>query len=197
MPRLAADVWVSVGIYLCLAFFTLFLIRRVCCPVLAPRKWAAAMLEIFPAALIVVTPAKPESENREKTVVRFDDVVERIHVEEVSLPYEAFRCHASTRTVAAAGLTLQSVIVVVDNASRNLNTAFLEVVEQDGQVRYASPRFVHFDSATFVSEGESIDGELVIISHDGNPYEWDVFYLLPYSSQTPDNRRVDNQRLKE
>ena len=60
------------------------------------------MLAIYPAALIVVTPAKPESENREKTVVRFDDVVERIHVEEVSLPYEAFRCHASTRTVTAA-----------------------------------------------------------------------------------------------
>ena len=36
MPRLAADVWVSVGIYLCLAFFTLFLIRRVCRPVPAP-----------------------------------------------------------------------------------------------------------------------------------------------------------------
>lgn len=197
MPRLPSGVWESVDIYLCLAFFTLFLIRRLCRPLPPTRKWAAAMLAIYPAALIVVSPAKTESETQEKTVVRFSDVVERIHVEEVSLPYDAFRCHASTRTVAAAGLTIQSVYVVVYRASRNLNTAFLEVVEKDGQIRYAMPRSVHFDSATFVSEGDAIDGELVIISHDGNPYAWDVFYLLPSSSQTPDNRRVENQESRE
>ena len=155
------------------------------------------MLAIYPAALIVVTPAKPESENREKTVVRFDDVVEHIHIEGVSLPYEAFRCHASTRTVAAAGLTLQSVFVVVDYASRNLNTAFLEVVEQDGQVRYASPRSVHIDGVPLESKGETMDGRLVIISNDSEPYDWGVFYLLPSASQTPSNRRVENQESRE
>ena len=197
MQRLPPAVWVSIGIYLCLAFFTLVLIWRLCRPLPPTRKWAAAMLAIYPAALIVVTPTVPESENRDPPVVRFSDVVEQIHIEGVSLPYEAFRCHASTRTVTAAGLTIQSVYLSVDPLSRNLNTVFLEVVEPDGQVRYAVPRSVHFDSTSFVPEGETIDGELVIISHDGNPYDWDVFYLLPSASHTPDNRRADNQGSNE
>lgn len=176
MQRLPSSVWVSVGIYLCLAFFTLFLIRRLCQNLPTTRKWAAAMLTIYPATLIVVTPATPDFDPQAPAVFHFSDVVEQIHVEAVSLPYEAYRCHAAARTVTASGLTIQSVYLSVAPSSRNLNTVFLEVIEQDGQVRYAMPRVVHFDNIAFVSEGVTIDGQLVINSHDSGPYDWDVFY---------------------
>ena len=198
-----------IALYVCIAFFTLLCLSASAGALPAPRKWAAVALALYPVCMIIVTPPPTENPNQNPVAFQFGSVVAKIEFNSIaSLPYETYRYYTSTRTVSISdpiaigstfytNLKLQSVYLRVDADLRKPNSAVIEVIGQDGQVRYASPRSVHFDSTSFVPEGETIDGELVIISHDGNPYAWDVFYLLPSASHTPDNRRADNQGSNE
>ena len=158
----------------------------------------------------------------------FSSVVQKIDFKEISLPYETYRYHTSTRTVSIPDLKLQSIFLSVDKArlnslvgSNRLSdddrgpielpmpvSAVLEVIDKAGYIRYAVPRTVQFDGTPLESEksneriakGDSapsaiedsgrnfIDGQLVIISNGSEPYNWDVFYLLPSASQTLDDQ---------
>ncbi len=173
------SVLATIALYVCLTLIVLFLIHRLCRRVRPSRKWAATLLALYPASLVIVTLTVKEAtghEEHEPTSFRFGAVIERINVKGLSLPYQTYRYHTSKRTVETADLTIQSVYLSVDAPTQTLNTAFLEVVQSDGEIRYAMPRTVHFDNESFISEGETIDAQLVIITHGKQPYDWDVFY---------------------
>ena len=93
-------------------------------------------------------------------------------------------------------------------------SAVLEVIDTDGRVQHVVPPTVQFDGIpleperlnhrltervvnsigdAMESDRKLVDGQLIIISNDSQPCDWDVFYLLPSASHTLDNRRVDNQ----
>lgn len=93
-------------------------------------------------------------------------------------------------------------------------SAVLEVIDKKGRTQHVVPPTVRFDGIPLEPEksnhrsteqiensiGDAMesdrklaDGQLIIISNDGQPYDWDVFYLLPSASHTLDNRRVDNE----
>ncbi len=165
-----------IALYACLTFFVLFLIHCLCRRVHSGRKWAATLLALYPASMVIATLAVEDTTGQESTRFRFGAVVEQINVKGISPPFQTYRYHALTRTAEIADLTIQSVYLSIDSPTQTLNTAFLEVVEDDGTIRYAVPHAVHLDNATFVSEGETVDAPLVIITHGKTPYHWDVFY---------------------
>ena len=93
-------------------------------------------------------------------------------------------------------------------------SAVLEVIDKDGRVKHVVPPTVQFDGIQLEpgrsnrrlterianSIGDAmdldrnpVDGQLIIISNDSQPYDWDVFYLLPSASHTLDNRSIDNE----
>ena len=127
--------------------------------------------------MVIATLAVEDTTGQESTRFRFGAVIEQINVKGISppLPNLPISCTV-TRTAEIADLTIQSVYLSIDSPTQTLNTAFLEVVEDDGTIRYAVPHAVHLDNATFVSEGETVDAQLVIITHGKTPYHWDVFY---------------------
>ena len=94
-------------------------------------------------------------------------------------------------------------------------SAVLEVIDKDGRTQHVVPPTVQFDGIPLESgrsnhrltekiansigdatepDRNLVDGQLIIISNDSQPYDWDVFYLLPSASHTLGNRRADNQR---
>ena len=149
--------------------------------------------------MIALTPAVTENPDQDTFAFHFGSVVAKIQFNGIApLPYETYRYYTSTRTVSISeavvigntpytDLKLQSVYLHVDANRRKPDSAVLEVIRKDGHVQYLAPRTVHFDGVPLESEGETIDGLLVIISNGSEPYDWDVFYLLPSASQTLDD----------
>ena len=195
--------WLPIVLYICMATVTCFLVLRICRRITSTRKWAATLLVLYPASMIALTPAVTENPVQDTFALHFGSVVAKIQFNGIApLPYETFRYYTSTRTVSISetvvignapytDLKLQSVYLHVNANRRKPDSAVLEVIRKDGHVQYLAPRTVHFDESTFEVEnpdGETIDGQLVIISNDSQPYDWDVFYLLPSASQTLDDQ---------
>lgn len=170
------SVLATIALYVCLTLIVLFLIHRLCRRVRPSRKWAATLLALYPACVVIATLAVEDTTGQESTRFRFGAVIEQINVKGISPPFQTYRYHALTRTAEIADLTIQSVYLSIDSPTQTLNTAFLEVVEDGGTIRYAVPHAVHLHNATFVSEGETVNAQLVIITHGKTPYHWDVFY---------------------
>lgn len=164
--------WVSIGVYFCLALFTLLLLQRLCRPsVGAARRWAAVLLALYPVSFIVVSPAVKHTADRHVPVLHFGSVVEQIKFDGIALPHEdqeIYRYHTTRRAVpipegiaigdtlyAPRDLKIHSIYLRVDKSRGFPNTAFLEVIGKDGQARYALPRTVEFDGAMLESEGSS------------------------------------------
>lgn len=190
----AASPWSSILLYVCMAFLTFLLALRLCRRISSMRKWIAVFLILYPASVIAVTPTAKNTATQEPPVFHFGDVVTIIEFSGLApLHYEIYRYHTSEHTVSLpkTNLKLQSIILTVKN--KVPNTAILEVIRKDGQVQYPAPRTVFFDGVPFEAKGETIDGQLVIISNDSDPYDWHVFYLLPSASHTLDNRSIDNE----
>lgn len=187
----ASSTWLPIVLYICMATATCFLALRICRRITPTQKWAAALLVLYPASVIGVTLATKNTEAKEAHGSFFASVVSKVQFNGIApLNYEIFRYYTSKRTVSLpkTDLKLQSILLSVDN--KKPNTALLEMIGKDGQVQYLAPRTVHFDESTFeieASDNETIDGQLVIISNDGLPYDWDVFYLLPSAYQTLDD----------
>ena len=152
--------------------------------------------------------------NQGVSVFRFGFVVERIEFNGIaSLPCEIYRYHAVKRIVSTdADLKIQSIYLRIGtdlpcHSACNAveypmpDSAVVEVIGKTGDVRYNLPRVVHFDATALVSEGANgqieranedsdngtIDGQLVIISNDSQPYDWDLFYVLPSASGALDD----------
>ena len=203
MEKLLTPQWATIVFYICVAFFTLLLVGHLCRGIRPTRKWAAALLVLYPASMIALTPAVTENPDQDTFAFHFGSVVAKIQFNGIApRPHETYRYYTSTRTVSITeavvigttpytDLKLQSVYLHVDANRRKPDSAILEVIRKDGHVQYLVPRTVHFDESTFEVEnpdGETIDGQLVIISNDSQPYDWDVFYLLPSASQTLDDQ---------
>ena len=225
LPPASAN-WAPIVLYVCLAFSVLFLIRHLCRQVRPMHKWAAALLALYPASLIIVTLAVKDTTDQKSPGFHFGPVVEKINVKGISLPYQIYRYHASKRTVALPEVELKSICLSVNNTqSTEIKgtdlveismpvSAVLEVIDKDGRVQHVVPPTVQFDGiplepersnhrsteriansigSPMESDRNPVDGQLIIISNDGPPYDWDVFYLLHSSSHALANRRVDNQ----
>lgn len=135
-------------------------------------------------------PASLDSAGHAAAAYHFGSVVENIQFSGIApLPCDIYRYHGSERTIAVSevltignklyeGSKIRSIYLRLSTSPSNErpDSAIVEVIEHDGEVRYAMPRVVHFDNIAFVSKGVTIDGQLVINSHDSAPYEWDVFY---------------------
>ena len=190
----AASPWSFILLYVCMAFLTFFLSLRLCRRIRLARKWIAVLLILYPVSMIAVSAEWRKPSTGERSVFHFGDVVTTVEFNAIALPpCEIFRYHAAQKTVSLPenDVKLQSIILSVENNVPN--TALLEVIRKDVQVQYPAPRTVFFDGVPFEAKGETIDGQLVIISNDSDPYDWDVFYLLPSASHTLDNRSIDNE----
>ena len=189
-----SSVWMAIALYACVAFCTFYLSMRLCRRIPSTRKWAAVLLALYPAGMIALTPAVTQKPNQDTSVFHFGSAVAKIQFNGIApLNYEFYRYYTSTRTVSipkavAIGGThytdvkLQTVYLRVDPKRRKPDSAVLEVIRNDEHAQYLTPSSVHFDDSTFeidASENETISGQLVIISNDSRPYDWDVFYLFP------------------
>ena len=143
LPPVSARI-APIALYVCLAFSVLFLIHRLCRHVRPARKWAAALLALYPVSLIIVTLAVKDTTEQKTPGFHFGMVVEKINVKGISPPYQIYRYHASKRTVELSGLELKSVCLSVnDTRSTEIErtdlaeismpvSAVLEVVDQGG-----------------------------------------------------------------
>ena len=192
----ATSTWMPIALFVCMAFCTFFLSMRLCRRISSTRKWAATLLVLYPASMITLTPSITEKPDQDTYAFYFGSVVAKIQFNGIApLPYETYRYYTSTRMVSISkavtigdtlytDLKLQSVYLRVNAKRRKPESSLLEVIRKNGHVQYFAPRIVHFDGVPLESEGEIIDGQLVVISHDSHPYDWEVFYLLPSAYQT-------------
>lgn len=170
-----ASAWLHITSYICLAFLTLALVHHLGRRIHLPRKWGATLLVFYPTMIIVTLTT---NDTQEPPDLQFGAVTEKINFETISIPHETYRYHTTKRTVPIPNGKLKSIILSVENTNQTPISAILETMGTDGQIRYTRAHKIQFDGITLKNETnhKTTDRELVIISNDSNPYNWDVFY---------------------